>query len=191
MSSQPLLVRLSLLAATAMLGACSGALQGEAGTDANKDAAAAGPVAIALLKDASGRDVGKGQFAQQEGGIAVQVWAVGLTPGMHGTHIHMTGKCDGPDFKTAGGHWNPTTHQHGLENPQGSHKGDLPNMNIAADGTGTVRFFVPTAMVQGGEGSLLDADGAAIVIHAGPDDMKTDPAGNSGDRIACGVISGG
>jgi len=183
---------LPFLIPIAVLGACSGPSKEEANEVGNKAGAVAAPepAAVAVLKDATGKEVGEAQFTQDQNGISVEVSAAGLTPGLHGTHVHMTGKCDGPDFKSAGGHWNPTSHQHGLENPQGSHKGDLPNMNVSADGTGSVHFSIPGGVLKGAEGVLLDADGAAIVIHAGPDDMKTDPAGNSGDRIACGVILG-
>ena len=122
-----------------------------------------------------------------EGGgpkLAVRVEATGLPPGVHGVHIHAVGRCDPPDFQTAGPHWNPTGHQHGRDNPQGAHMGDLPNISIGADGRGALDFAVPAATLAG----LLDADGAALVIHAGPDDYKSDPSGNSGGRIACGVI---
>jgi len=190
MTFQPPIHHLPLLATALLLAACSGAPEGGNNVTANK-AAAVNPSAVAILKDATGKDIGEAQFTEENGGISVAVSASGLTPGVHGTHIHMTGKCDGPDFKSAGGHWNPTSHQHGFENPQGSHKGDLPNMTVAADGIGTVQFTIPGAAIQGGENALLDTDGAAIVIHAGPDDMKSDPAGNSGDRVACGIILGG
>ncbi|OYW86138.1 MAG: hypothetical protein B7Z20_07875 [Sphingobium sp. 32-64-5] len=186
----PHIVRLPLVAVMLMAGACSEAPKETAPAQTGNEAAAAPASALTVLKDASGKEVGTAQFVQQDGGVSVDVAAAGLTPGLHGTHVHMTGKCDGPDFKTAGGHWNPTEHQHGLENPQGSHKGDLPNMDVAADGTGAVRFVIPGAVLTGGANALLDSDGAALVVHAGPDDMKTDPAGNSGDRVACGVILG-
>jgi len=190
MTCQPPIHRLPFLVPALLLAACSGSPEGGTNVATNK-VAAVSPSAVAIVKDATGKSIGEAQFTEENGGIAVAVSASGLTPGVHGTHIHMTGKCDGPDFTTAGGHWNPTSHQHGFENPQGSHKGDLPNMEVAADGIGTVRFSIPGATIKDGEGALLDADGAAIVIHAGPDDMKSDPAGNSGDRVACGIILGG
>ncbi|MGE4429151.1 MAG: superoxide dismutase family protein [Sphingobium sp.] len=190
MSLFPQSARLPLVAMIMVLGACSEAPKENVPANTANEAAAAPAPALAVLKDASGKDVGTAQFVEEDGGVSVEVSAVGITPGVHGTHVHMVGKCDAPDFKTAEGHWNPTGHQHGLENPQGSHKGDLPNMDVAADGTGTVRFMIPGAVLSGGENALLDSDGAALVIHAGPDDMKSDPAGNSGDRVACGVILG-
>jgi Cu-Zn family superoxide dismutase len=96
----------------------------------------------------------------------------------------MVGRCDAPDFTSAGGHWNPTQKKHGTMNPQGPHQGDLPNLVIGSDGRGTIGAVIPGATLAG----LLDADGAAMVIHAGPDDLMTDPSGNSGGRIACGVF---
>ena len=98
-----------------------------------------------------------------------------------------TGKCEGPDFKSAGGHWNPFNKAHGLESETGAHAGDLPNLVIAEGGTGGLSFTVKHAPMTG-EGGLRDADGASFMVHAGPDDMQSDPAGNSGDRIACGVF---
>ena len=94
------------------------------------------------------------------------------------------GACDAPGFTTAGGHWNPTMRQHGSMNPNGQHEGDLPNLMIGSNGRGSLGAVIPGATIAG----LLDADGAALVVHAGPDDLMTDPAGNSGARIACGVF---
>lgn len=147
------------------------------------------PAAHADLMDGSGQKVGEAHIVQHDGSIAVMLSVTGLTPGQHGAHIHMTGQCDAPDFKSAGGHWNPTGVHHGLDNPEGHHFGDMPNLDVQADGSGTLSFEVAGASIDAGDNGMLDADGAAIVIHAGPDDMKSDPAGNSGGRIACGVIS--
>ncbi len=144
--------------------------------------------AQAELKNAEGQATGTVRLTQRGEDIAVSVSVLGLTPGMHGTHVHMTGACDAPDFMGAGGHWNPAATQHGLQNPQGHHAGDLPNMEVKADGKGALEFTIANAQLAGAEHALLDADGAAIVIHAGPDDMVSDPAGNSGGRIACGVV---
>ena len=146
------------------------------------------PSAAAVLMDAAGKPVGNARLEQQKEGIAITVSAQGLTPGAHGVHVHMTGACEAPDFKSAGGHWNPADVHHGFENPQGHHAGDLPNMTVHSDGTGELAFTIANAQLTGGNTALLDADGAAIVIHAGPDDMMSDPAGNSGGRVACGVI---
>lgn len=149
----------------------------------------ASPVmAHAGLVDAQGASKGSVEIIEK-GGLEVTVKAIGLTPGVHGVHIHTVGTCTAPDFASAGGHWNPTAKHHGMENPDGAHMGDLPNITIGADGTGTLTFTVPGGSLSGGDTPLLDADGAAIVVHAGPDDMKTDPSGNSGGRVACGVIA--
>lgn len=149
----------------------------------------ASPVmAHGALVDAQGASKGSVEI-MEKGGLEVTVKASGLTPGVHGVHIHTVGACTAPDFASAGGHWNPTAKHHGMENPDGAHMGDLPNITIGADGTGTLNFTVPGGSLSGGDTPLLDADGAAIVVHAGPDDMKTDPSGNSGGRVACGVIA--
>lgn len=145
--------------------------------------------ATAILKDASGQDVGLAKLIQQGGDVAASITATNLTPGAHGTHVHMTGSCIAPDFKSAAGHWNPKSTQHGMHNPRGAHAGDLPNMNVGPDGVGALDFTIAGALVSGNESALLDSDGAAIVIHAGPDDMISDPAGNAGGRVACGVIT--
>lgn len=148
---------------------------------------AGGAKAVAMLRTAAGVDVGRASATEVAGGIRFTIDAKNMPQGNHGAHIHMTGRCDGPDFTTAGGHWNPTTKKHGSMNPQGPHEGDLPNLMIGADGRGTLGATIPGATMAG----LMDADGAAIVVHAGPDDLMTDPAGNSGARIACGVFQPG
>lgn len=113
----------------------------------------------------------------------MQVELSGLTPGQHGLHIHGVGRCDLPDFKSAGPHWNPTDAQHGSLNPRGPHAGDLGNISVGADGR--ARTTVPLPL---GADDLFDADGAAVMIHSGRDDLRTDPGGDSGDRVACGVL---
>lgn len=149
-------------------------------------AAASTPVAYAIVRDTAGAEVGRAQVFENAGGLHVALTATGLTAGEHGLHIHAVGKCEAPGFTSAGPHWNPTTKQHGRDNPMGAHHGDLPNIVIGADGRGSVDAPLP-----GTRAEMLDADGAAIVIHAGPDDYKTDPSGNSGGRIACGVFTAG
>ena len=145
----------------------------------------AGRIAVALLKTAAGADVGRATVREVEGGVRVTVDAKGLMPGNHGVHIHTVGRCDGPDFMTAGGHWNPTGTKHGSMNAMGPHEGDLPNLLIGTDGRGNVGVTVPGALFAG----LIDADGSAMVVHANPDDLVTDPSGNSGARVACGVFA--
>jgi Cu-Zn family superoxide dismutase len=146
--------------------------------------------ALAALQDAEGNAVGEATFTQAADGVTIQVTVQGLAiaaAGEHGIHLHTTGACT-PDFEAAGPHFNPAGAQHGTDNPGGPHAGDLPNLEIDADGNGTYEATTDLATLGEGENSLLDADGSAIVIHADPDDMITDPSGNSGDRIACGVI---
>lgn len=144
--------------------------------------------AVADIVDGQGQTKGKAMLSQTKEGIAVEVKAVGLPPGVHAVHIHTTGACTGPDFTSAGGHWNPEKKQHGHDNPMGAHMGDIPNMTVAADGTGSLKAVISGAMINDGTEPLLDADGAAIVVHAAADDYKTDPTGNAGGRIGCGVI---
>ena len=144
--------------------------------------------ASAPLVDARGADRGRVDIYRTATGLRLEVVARGFAPGQYGMHVHSVGRCDAPDFASAGGHWNPTTKQHGRDNPQGSHHGDLPNLVIVADQIGRASVEIVGSRFEG-EGALLDADGAAFVIHAGPDDYRSDPAGNSGARVACGVIT--
>lgn len=144
--------------------------------------------ASADLRSAAGLSVGTATATQIGSDIRVRIDGMNLPMGAHGAHIHMTGICAPPAFASAGGHWNPTGHQHGKDNPAGMHKGDLPNMLIGADGRGTLEYTIPNAWVTGNRLALLDSDGAALVIHANADDNRTDPSGNSGGRIACGAF---
>ena len=148
---------------------------------------AGGRVAVATLRTPAGRDVGRATVREVAGGLRVTIDARFLPPGMHGAHLHTVGRCEGPDFASAGPHWNPAGTKHGTMNPQGPHGGDLPNLMIGADGRGTLGVNLPGASFDG----LVDADGAAMVVHADADDMMTDPSGNSGGRIACGVLVAG
>lgn len=146
-----------------------------------------GPVqARATLHDAQGREVGTATLTQAAAGTLARLELHGLAPGWHGVHVHAAGKCE-PPFQTAGSHWDMGGHPHGVLGSQGGHSGDLPNVLVGADSSATVEFQAPRLAISGAE-SALDADGAAIVVHAGPDDYKTDPSGNSGARIACGVL---
>ena len=141
--------------------------------------------AVATLRTADGTDAGTVTLLPAGKGMRLAVQVKGLAVGEHGIHVHTTGKCEGPKFESAGGHWNPAAKKHGLQNPDGSHAGDMANLTVAADGSGIVN----TPLGGGTVDELLDADGAALVIHAKADDQKTDPSGDSGDRIACGVLS--
>lgn len=178
------------LSAAALCFALAGCATGEAGTTgAGMAATTKGPAAHANLVGADGSARGMAHVTASANGLDVHVEATGVPAGVHGIHIHTVGRCDGPDFQTAGGHWNPTSRAHGTENQQGAHSGDLPNITIGADGRGMLHFSVPGATLEGQGASLLDADGAAVVIHANADDYRTDPSGNSGGRIACGVLT--
>ena len=136
------------------------------------------------LVNASAQSIGTVRAWQTAGGVSFRISASGLPHGLHGLHVHAVGRCDPPDFKTAGAHWNPAGKQHGTNNPAGPHAGDLPNVEVAANGVLNATVTLAGASMA----SLLDADGAALVMHASPDDYKTDPSGNSGARIACAVI---
>jgi superoxide dismutase, Cu-Zn family len=164
-------------AAVVALGACSGAGRSKDARDFE-------------LRDASGNAVGMVTLQPGTHGTRVMVHVRGMAPGEHGTHLHQVAKCDGPAFTTAGGHWNPDGKQHGWANPQGHHMGDLPNLVVAADGTGVLDFTVPAPWTPGPT-SIFDADGSALVVHAAADDNKTDPSGNSGARIACAALTAG
>jgi len=147
------------------------------------------PRAMAEIKDAEGDVIGHATFVQRSDGVEVTVKVAGLSPGKHGIHIHAEGKCDPPDFTTAGGHFNPEGNHHGLDNPQGPHAGDLPNLEISQDGSGILEYVNSRVTLSpGAVNSLLKVNGTSIMIHAHPDDQMTDPSGESGSRIACGTI---
>ena len=140
------------------------------------------------LKDAQGKVVGNIIIWDQDSGVALELQLHDLTPGEHGIHFHQVPKCEGPDFKSAGGHFNPEAKKHGFDSPDGHHAGDMKNFTVDAQGKGEVRLEDSDVTLKDGPHSLL-TNGAAIVVHAKADDYKTDPSGSSGDRIACGVIT--
>ena len=142
---------------------------------------------VAMMRDAAGTDLGSVNVTPEGDGIRLVGDVTGLAPGEHGFHVHAVGRCDPPPFETAGPHWNPTNRQHGTQNPSGPHAGDLTGLTVGSDGIGHVN-----ALLTGqGMAALMDADGASLVVHEKADDYKTDPSGNSGARIACGVIARG
>jgi len=144
--------------------------------------------AKAELKDAQGQTVGQAVLLDTPHGVLIQATLTNVPPGIHAFHIHQTGKCE-PPFTSAGGHFNPAAKQHGIENPMGMHAGDLPNIDVPAGGHLTFDVLAPDVTIKAGPNSLFDADGSALVIHQGVDDYKSDPAGNAGARIVCGVIT--
>lgn len=194
---------LTTLAAGTWLAACGGDDEpGETAASAEFDSAAAAVTAVddsvsdsvdvaadtvgramATLRDAQGQEIGTLMVEQAGGGVRITGGLSGLPEGEHGLHVHAVGRCE-PPFESAGPHWNPGNRQHGAQNPQGPHAGDLANLVVTGDGIGNVDTSVSGRL----RGDVLDADGAAIVVHADPDDYRTDPSGNSGARIACGVI---
>ena len=145
--------------------------------------------ARADIKNAQGNTVGTASLRETKDRLLIIVNVRGLPEGLHAVHIHAVGKCEGPAFTSAGGHFNPLNKKHGLKNPDGPHAGDLPDMYVNKDGVGRYEALRESMTLGSGQTSIFDSDGSAIVIHSTADDNMTDPAGNSGDRIACGVIT--
>lgn len=137
----------------------------------------------------SGDSLGVAKISEDAKGVTIKLNLEGLPPGEHGVHIHEEGLCDAPDFKTSGNHFNPDDKEHGLLHPEGAHVGDLPNIIVEDDGTVIAELMTPEATLKEGKASLFGGNGTAIVISEEPDDGMTQPTGESGQRIACGVIS--
>ncbi|HYB44624.1 MAG TPA: superoxide dismutase family protein [Candidatus Methylomirabilis sp.] len=146
------------------------------------------PAAVARLVDSSGRPAGTAVFLQQGSEVRVLLDVTGLPAGSKGVHIHEVGKCDPPSFESAGAHFNPTKAAHGAANPRGPHAGDLGNIYVDPTGKGHLELSTSRITLKKGSTSIFDADGSSIVVHQSGDDQRTDPTGNSGPPLACGVI---
>ena len=181
-------VAAAVLMSGAILAGCGGGSPGPGGDRPGPAQASA----TATLVDAAGRAVGTAYFTEYaQGGVNIHVRVSGLTPGQHGIHVHAVGIADpttDPPFASAGGHFNPLGLEHGLNNPNGAHAGDLPNLTIDSAGNGVLNTSSSRFTLKPGDNTLFDADGSALIIHAAPDDQVTNPTGNSGGRVAGGVI---
>ncbi len=159
-------------------------------TDTINEDAELAETAMAELTNGEGQTVGTAELEQTDAGVLIRLEASGLEQGTHGFHIHETGKCEAPNFESAGGHFNPAHASHGVDHEKGPHAGDLPNLEVGKDGAAQTEVIADqVTLKQGEQNSLLSEAGTALVIHAKADDNTSQPAGDAGDRIACGVIS--
>jgi superoxide dismutase, Cu-Zn family len=188
---RPVAFRAGVILSAVLLGAAwsgQAKAQGQEKPVALRSSVQMASTAHADIVNATGDKIGTATLVPSAGGVRIDLSVSQLPPGTHGIHIHTAGKCEGPDFKTAGGHFNPADKKHGRDNPAGPHNGDLPNIEVGPDGKATTSLLDTNVTLSDGPNSLFHDGGTSIVIHAMQDDYKTDPAGNSGARIACGVI---
>lgn len=171
---------------------CAGALLASIAAQAQPNVPTVQPTAKATFRDAKGQPVGSATLTQTPAGVLIDARLERIDPGAHAFHVHEAGRCDGPEFKTAGEHFSPGGKEHGYHAPKGPHAGDMPNQIAQPDGTLTFQVVNPNVSLDRGNGaSLFDADGSALVLHAKPDDYKSQPSGEAGDRIACAVVERG
>jgi superoxide dismutase, Cu-Zn family len=182
---------LALATACLMASACVPAARTGTATAGKQNqsivAPTSGPTVVAPLYNAQQVESGTAGITPGKDGVQLDITVNDLAVGTYGLHLHMVGKCEGPEFKTAGMHWNPGGKMHGRDNPMGAHLGDLPNLVVTQKGEAKMSLALPGVRVTG-ENGLLDADGTSIILHEAPDDYRTDPSGNSGARKICGVF---
>ena len=176
------LPRLLVLAGSAVALSACGMFGGGGGTPSPR-----GSTARATFVNAQGQPAGTATLTSTGDGVFISAQLRSLPEGTHAIHVHQTGRCE-PPFESAGAHFNPNNREHGYLNPAGQHAGDLPNITVRSDGTAAADVYAPGLALTDGGNALLDGDGAALVVHAGVDDYRTNPSGNSGPRIACGVV---
>lgn len=177
----------AMFAMAALLAGCTNDNSEQAANGADADVAA-GDRTLTLVSGEGG-EIGTVSLREEASGIMINVNVDGLEAGSKAVHLHAVGDCSASDFTSAGGHWNPQNKEHGRDNSQGAHLGDLANLTVDEDGTGQSQYLVTGVSLSGNALMIDDDDGTALVIHAGPDDYRSDPAGDAGERIACAVIS--